>query len=86
MCIRDSAERIRKEAGIPTRAVGLIVTPQEAEGIIAQGKADMVALARAFLDDPHWGWHAAKALGAEVPRAKQYLRVGPKMWAPAAAG
>ena len=80
------AERIRKEAGIPTRAVGLIVTPQEAEGIIAQGKADMVALARAFLDDPHWGWHAAKALGAEVPRAKQYLRVGPKMWAPAAAG
>ncbi len=45
----------------------------------------MVALARAFLDDPHWGWHAAKALGAEVPRAKQYLRVGPKLWAPAAA-
>ncbi|MBV9953800.1 MAG: NADH:flavin oxidoreductase/NADH oxidase [Pseudolabrys sp.] len=80
------AEKVRREAGIPTRAVGLIVTAQEAESVIAQGRADMVALARAFLDDPHWGWHAAKALGAEIPRAKQYLRVGPKLWAPAAAG
>ena len=44
----------------------------------------MVALARAMLDDPRWGWHAAQALGAEVPRAQQYLRVGPKLWAPAA--
>jgi 2,4-dienoyl-CoA reductase-like NADH-dependent reductase (Old Yellow Enzyme family) len=79
------AEKVRREAGIATRAVGLIVTPQQAEEIVARGKADMVALARAFLDDPHWGWHAARALGAEVPRAKQYLRVGPKLWAPAAA-
>ena len=79
------AQKVRREAGIPTRAVGLIVTPQQAEEIIAKGRADMVALARAFLDDPHWGWHAARALGAEVPRAKQYLRAGPKLWAPAAA-
>jgi NADPH2 dehydrogenase len=78
------AERVRREAGVPTRAVGLIVTPHQAEDVIAQGKADMVALARAFLDDPHWGWHAAKALGADIPRAKQYLRAGPKLWAPAA--
>jgi len=34
----------------------------------------------AFLDDPHWGWHAAAALGAEVARPKQYLRAAPKMW------
>ncbi len=34
----------------------------------------MVALARAFLDDPHWGWHAAQALGAEVARPPQYQR------------
>ena len=40
----------------------------------------MVAMARAFLDDPHWGWHAAHALGAEVARPKQYLRAAPKMW------
>ena len=77
------AERVKREAGIATRVVGLIVTPEQAEAIVAEGKADMVALARAMLDDPHWGWHAA-ALGAEVPRAQQYLRVGPKLWAPAA--
>ena len=79
------AERVKKEAGIPTRAVGLIVEPKLAESIVASGKADMVALARAFLDDPHWGWHAAKALGAEVARPVQYARAGPKLWAPAAA-
>jgi NADPH2 dehydrogenase len=50
----------------------------------ADGKADCVALGRAILDDPHWGWHAAKILGAEVPRPSQYLRVAPKLWAPAA--
>jgi NADPH2 dehydrogenase len=76
---------VKKEAGIATRVVGMIVTPEQAEGIVAQGEADQVALARAFLDDPHWGWHAAKALGAEVPRPAQYARVGPKLWAPAAA-
>jgi NADPH2 dehydrogenase len=79
------AEKVRKEAGIATRAVGLIFQPELAEAIIADGKADQVAMARAFLDDPHWGWHAAKALGAEVARPQQYLRVGPKLWAPAAA-
>jgi len=45
----------------------------------------LVALARAMLDDPHWGWHAAKALGADVVRPPQYQRAGPKLWAPAAA-
>jgi len=79
------AERVKKEAGIATRTVGLIVKPEHAEEIVAQGKADMVSLARVFLDDPHWGWHAAKALGAEVERPPQYQRAGPKLWAPAAA-
>jgi NADPH2 dehydrogenase len=79
------AEKVRREAGIATRAVGLIFRPQQAEAIVANGQADMVAMARAFLDDPHWGWHAAKVLGADVPRPQQYLRVGPKLWAPAAA-
>ena len=78
------AERVKREAGIPTRVVGLIVTPAQADAVIAEGKADMVALARAMLNNPRWGWHAAEELGAEVPRANQYLRVGPKMWAPAA--
>ena len=65
---------------MPTRTVGLIATPKQAEAIVAEGKADMVALARAFLDDPHWGWHAAAALGADVARPKQYLRAAPKLW------
>ena len=43
-----------------TRVVGLIVTAKQAEAILAEGRADMVALARAFLDNPHWAWHAAR--------------------------
>ncbi len=78
------AERIKTESGIGTRAVGLITEPAQAEAIVANGQADQVALARGFLDDPHWGWHAAKALGAEVARPQQYARAAPKLWAPAA--
>ena len=74
------AEKVRRETGIATRTVGLIATPKQAEAIVAEGKADMVALARAFLDDPHWGWHAARALGAEVARPPQYARAAPKLW------
>jgi 2,4-dienoyl-CoA reductase-like NADH-dependent reductase (Old Yellow Enzyme family) len=78
------AERVKREAGIATRAVGAIVQAEQAEQVIASGQADMVAIARAFLDDPHWGWHAARALGDDVPRPPQYERAGPKLWAPAA--
>jgi 2,4-dienoyl-CoA reductase-like NADH-dependent reductase (Old Yellow Enzyme family) len=73
-------ERIKHEVGIATRTVGLIVTPLQAEAIIAEGKSDMVVLARAMLDDPHWAWHAAQTLGAEVKRPPQYLRAGPALW------
>jgi NADPH2 dehydrogenase len=79
------AARVKKEAGIATRCVGLIVEPEHAEAIVTKGEADMVSMARCFLDDPHWGWHAAKALGADVARPPQYARAGPKLWAPAAA-
>jgi 2,4-dienoyl-CoA reductase-like NADH-dependent reductase (Old Yellow Enzyme family) len=78
------AEKVRREAGIAARAVGLIVAPKQAEALIAEGKADMVALARAILDDPHWGWHAAQELGADVARPPQYQRAGPKLWTGAA--
>jgi 2,4-dienoyl-CoA reductase-like NADH-dependent reductase (Old Yellow Enzyme family) len=77
------AARVKKDAGITTRAVGAILDPALAEKIIASGQADLVAAARIFLDDPHWGWHAAKALGADVPRPVQYARAGPALWAPA---
>jgi NADPH2 dehydrogenase len=75
------AEMVKREAGIATRTVGLIATPRQAEAVVAEGSADMVALARAMLDDPHWGWHAAQALGAEVARPPQYQRAAPKAWA-----
>jgi 2,4-dienoyl-CoA reductase-like NADH-dependent reductase (Old Yellow Enzyme family) len=78
------AEQIKRDTGVATRVVGLITTPSQAEAIVAEGKADMVALARGMLDDPRWGWHAAAALGGEVVRVPQYQRAGPKLWAPAA--
>jgi 2,4-dienoyl-CoA reductase-like NADH-dependent reductase (Old Yellow Enzyme family) len=78
------AEKVKREAGIATRVVGLISTPKQAEATVADGKADMVALARGFLDNPHWAWHAAGVLGAEVARPKQYQRAAPKMWPGAA--
>jgi 2,4-dienoyl-CoA reductase-like NADH-dependent reductase (Old Yellow Enzyme family) len=78
------AEVVRREAGIVTRAVGLIVEPRQAEEIIASGKADQVALARAVLDDPRWGWHAAEALGAELSLPPQYLRARASNWPGAA--
>ncbi len=71
------AERVRAATGMVTIAVGLITEPQQAEDIIASGKADIVALARGMLYDPHWAWHAAAALGAEAPYPNQYLRCRP---------
>src|SRR3974390_1482933 len=75
-----AAERVRREAGLPVRAVGMITSAEQAEEIVANGKADMIAMARAFLDDPHWAWHAAQMLGAEVERPVQYARTAPKLW------
>ncbi|MGE0034244.1 MAG: NADH:flavin oxidoreductase/NADH oxidase [Xanthobacteraceae bacterium] len=74
------ADKVKREAGISTRVVGLISTPKQAEAIIADGKADMVALARGFLDNPHWAWHAAQSLGDDIPRPPQYQRAAPKVW------
>ncbi len=71
------AEAIRREAGIPTAAVGLITEPVQAEHILATGQADLVCLARALLRDPYWALHAATALKAEVKWPDQYLRAKP---------
>jgi 2,4-dienoyl-CoA reductase-like NADH-dependent reductase (Old Yellow Enzyme family) len=68
------AERIRRETGIKTGAVGLITEPQQAEGILARGEADAIILARELLRQPYWPLHAAKALGAAVQPPVQYLR------------
>lgn len=77
------AERIRKDAAIPTRAVGLITGVAQAEAIVAEGRADMVALGRALLADPRWPWRAAAELGVDYFAPPQYLRSTPTMnhWA-----
>jgi 2,4-dienoyl-CoA reductase-like NADH-dependent reductase (Old Yellow Enzyme family) len=68
------AERVRRDTGILTGAVGLITEPGQADDIIRQGRADMILLAREFLRDPYFPLTAAKALGAEVPPPVQYKR------------
>ena len=68
------AEKIRREAGIATAAVGMISEAKQADAIIRSGQADLVLLAREELRDPYWPAHAAKILGhaAAVPPPKQY--------------
>lgn len=56
------AERIRAESGLPTMAVGLILDPHHANAIVAEGKADLVAIGREALHNPNWGVQAAVAL------------------------
>jgi 2,4-dienoyl-CoA reductase-like NADH-dependent reductase (Old Yellow Enzyme family) len=71
------AARIKRETGLTTIAVGLITEAEQAEAILVQGEADMVAMARAMLYDPRWPWHAAAKLGAQVEAPPQYLRSAP---------
>jgi 2,4-dienoyl-CoA reductase-like NADH-dependent reductase (Old Yellow Enzyme family) len=73
----EFAARIKKECGMPTIGVGLITEAAHAEAIVADGQADMVALARAMLYDPRWPWHAAAQLGAQVSAPPQYWRSQP---------
>ncbi len=68
------AERIRREAGIPTGAVGLITDPVQADGIIRTGQADLVLLGRQLLREPAWPLRAARELGQKVEWPVQYLR------------
>ena len=71
------AERIRREANIPTGAVGLITEPGQADAIIRRGAADCVLLARELLRDPYWPRRAARELGHQLPWPRQYLRAAP---------
>ncbi|QKC91917.1 NADH:flavin oxidoreductase/NADH oxidase [Mesorhizobium sp. NZP2234] len=74
------ADTVRQRTGIAVRAVGLIVTPTQAEDIIASGKADQVAIARAALVNPRWVWKAARELGVSIDYPKQYDRAAPDAW------
>jgi 2,4-dienoyl-CoA reductase-like NADH-dependent reductase (Old Yellow Enzyme family) len=71
------AERVRREAGIATGAVGLITTPRQADEILRTEQADCVLLARQMLRDPYWPVHAAQELGVPFPWPVQYMRAAP---------
>ncbi|MDQ3460767.1 MAG: NADH:flavin oxidoreductase/NADH oxidase [Deinococcota bacterium] len=73
------AERLRREAGIMTGAVGMITEPEQADAVIRTGRADLVFLARALLREPHWPLMAAHRLGegARAPWPVQYERAKP---------
>jgi 2,4-dienoyl-CoA reductase-like NADH-dependent reductase (Old Yellow Enzyme family) len=68
------ADQVRREASIATAAVGLITTPEQANAIVAEGKADLVLLAREFLRDPYFPRTAGEALGEKVTPPSQYAR------------
>ena len=71
------AERIRRETGVLTGAVGLITEPMQADSIIRDEQADLVFLAREFLREPYWPIKAAKALNSTVSVPVQYARAFP---------
>jgi len=71
------AAAIKKEADMPTGAVGMITQAKQAESIIAQKQADVVLLAREMLRDPYWPLHAAQELGMDASWPKQYDRAKP---------
>ena len=73
----EFAERIRREAQIPTAAVGLITSPEQADHIVRSGQADVVLLGREMLRNPYWPLTAAKALGVNTSWPMQYLRASP---------
>jgi 2,4-dienoyl-CoA reductase-like NADH-dependent reductase (Old Yellow Enzyme family) len=71
------AAAIRREAEVPTGAVGMITAPAQAEQIVATGQADVVFLARELLRDPYWPLRASRTLGAPLVFPPQYLRATP---------
>ncbi|WP_195440790.1 NADH:flavin oxidoreductase/NADH oxidase [Klebsiella oxytoca] len=71
------AREIRERVNIPVIGVGLVTEPQQAEDALSHGDADLIAIARAALYNPHWPWQAAAALGAHVSVPPQYLRSEP---------
>ncbi|MDP6951226.1 MAG: oxidoreductase, partial [Alphaproteobacteria bacterium] len=74
------AEQVRKAVDMPVWAVGMITEAQQAEDIVANGRADFVALARGMMWDPRWAWHAAHALGVDTDYPRMYERCEPKRW------
>ncbi len=74
------ASQVRRDADVATFVTGMIVDPRQANDLVAQGHADMISIARGFLDNPRWVWHAAQALGAKVQYPMQYELSNPSAW------
>ena len=74
----DLAARVRREAGVPVNAVGMIDDAAHAERVLAEDSADAVMAGREWLRDPHYGLRAAAELGADIDYwPAQYLRARP---------
>ena len=71
------ADRIRREAGIATGAVGMITDAAQADHILRTGQADLILMAREFLREPYWPLQAARELGRQASWPVQYLRAAP---------
>jgi NADPH2 dehydrogenase len=74
------AEKVKKATKIKVQTVGMIADPDQAQEIVASGKADMVVMARAFLDNPRWVWHAAERYGVALDYPPQYARSRHDLW------
>jgi 2,4-dienoyl-CoA reductase-like NADH-dependent reductase (Old Yellow Enzyme family) len=74
------AEKVKRGTGLKVQTVGMIADPDQAEEIVASGKADMVVMARAFLDNPRWVWHAAERFGVTLDYPPQYARSRHDLW------
>jgi len=68
------AEKVRRETGVATAAVGLITTPELADETVRNSRADLVALGRELLRRPYWPLYAARKLGHEIPWPRPYQR------------
>jgi NADPH2 dehydrogenase len=73
------AAAVRKGTGIATIAVGQIKGAQQAEQILAEGSADLIALGRGLLANPRWAWMAAQELGVFLKYPPRYRVCHPRM-------
>jgi len=73
------AEAVRREGAIATMAVGQIWEPQQAEDVLQAGKADMIALGRKFMSNPHWAWTAATYFQQPLPYPPRYRVAHPRL-------
>lgn len=76
----EHAARVKAATGVPTMGVGMILDGPQAERVLADGQADVIALGRAVLDNPRWPWHAANALGGPDVYPRPYATARPEVW------